>query len=91
MPTDFGHPTHFLRLRIFLDHQYRKTTDDQGPCDDDGIFDSQDNDIDGDGVLNADDKQNSCSSNTGIWIVGGLAVAGAAVLISDGDDETISP
>lgn len=60
-------------------------------CDDDGVFDSQDDDIDGDGVMNKDDTYNSCSSNTGIWIVGGLAAAGAAVLISDGDDETISP
>lgn len=60
-------------------------------CDDDGIFDSQDNDIDGDGVLNSDDKHNSCRSNAGIWIVGGLAAVGAAVMISDGDDETISP
>jgi hypothetical protein len=66
-------------------------------CDDDGIADSKDSDVDGDDVLNADDKYESCkagatlTNNTGIWIVGGLAVAGAAALISDGDDETISP
>lgn len=66
-------------------------------CDDDGIPDSKDSDIDGDDVLNADDKYESCkagailTNNTGIWIVAGLAAAGAAVLISDGDDETISP
>lgn len=67
-------------------------------CDDDGIVDSKDGDIDGDDVLNTDDKYESCkagayyaNSNTGIWVVAGLAAAGAAVLISDGDDETISP
>ena len=71
--------------------------DKERDCDDDGIPDSKDSDIDGDDVLNADDKYESCkggvllTNNTGIWIVGGLAVAGAAALISDGDDETISP
>mgnify|MGYP003490796302 FL=1 len=66
-------------------------------CDKDGIMDSQDGDIDGDDVLNASDLVETCkagattANNTGIWIVAGLAAAGAAVLISDGDDETISP
>lgn len=66
-------------------------------CDDDGVGDSRDPDIDGDDVLNADDKYEDCkggavyTSNTGIWIAAGVAIAGAAVLISDGDDETISP
>ncbi len=71
--------------------------DKERDCDDDGIPDSKDGDIDGDDVLNADDKYESCkggvllTNNTGIWIVAGLAAAGAAVLISDGDDATISP
>ncbi len=71
--------------------------DKERDCDDDGIADSKDGDIDGDDVLNADDKYESCkagvlmTNNTGIWIASGLAVAGAAVLISDGDDATISP
>lgn len=71
--------------------------DEERDCDDDGIADSRDNDIDGDNVLNADDKYESCkagallTNNTGIWIAAGLAAAGAAVLISDGDDATISP
>ncbi len=67
-------------------------------CDDDGIVDSKDPDIDGDDIVNADDDYQSCkgggvlsTNNTGIWIVAGLAAAGAAVLISDGDDETYSP
>ena len=67
-------------------------------CDDDGIPDSKDSDLDGDDVLNVDDDYQSCkvggallTNNTGIWIVAGLAAAGAAVLISDGDDATISP
>jgi len=66
-------------------------------CDDDGIPDSKDGDIDGDDVLNADDKYEVCkagavaTNNTGIWVVSGLAITTAAVLISDGDDETISP
>jgi hypothetical protein len=66
-------------------------------CDKDGIPDSKDGDIDGDDVLNASDLVEACkagattTNNTGIWIVAGLAAAGAAVLISDGDDETISP
>ncbi len=71
--------------------------DKERDCDDDGIPDSKDSDLDGDDVLNVDDKYESCkggvllTNNTGIWIVGGLAVAGAAALISDGDDATISP
>lgn len=66
-------------------------------CDDDGIIDSEDGDIDGDDILNAKDDYKNCkagafvNNNTGIWVVAGLAAAGAAVLISDGDDETISP
>lgn len=71
--------------------------DKERDCDDDGTPDSKDGDIDGDDVLNADDKFEDCkagvlvTNNTGIWIVGGLAITAAAVLISDGDDETISP
>lgn len=47
-------------------------------CDDDGIDDSQDSDV-------------QCRSNTGIWIAAGLAGAAIIYTISDGDDETISP
>jgi len=72
--------------------------DKERDCDDDGIPDSKDSDLDGDDVLNVDDDYQSCkvggvllTNNTGIWIVAGLAAAGAAVLISDGDDATISP
>jgi hypothetical protein len=71
--------------------------DKERDCDDDGIPDSQDGDIDGDDVLNADDKIESCKAgalttgNTGIWVLSGLAITTAAVLISDGDDETVSP
>ena len=74
-----------------------KCYSEERDCDDDGIPDSKDSDLDGDDVLNADDKYESCkggillTNNTGIWIVAGLAAAGAAVLISDGDDATISP
>jgi hypothetical protein len=65
--------------------------DTERDCDGDNIFDSQDDDIDGDGKLNADDNYENCKAGAGIWIASGLAVAGAAALISDGDDETISP
>lgn len=65
--------------------------DTERDCDDDGITDSQDGDIDGDGKLNADDNYENCKAGAGIWIASGLAAAGAAALISDGDDETISP
>ena len=71
--------------------------DKERDCDDDGIPDSKDGDIDGDDVLNADDLVESCkagattTNNTGIWVLSGLAITTAAVLISDGDDETISP
>ena len=71
--------------------------DKERDCDDDGIPDSKDSDLDGDDVLNAGDNYASCkgdellTNNTGIWIVAGLAAAGAVVLISDGDDATISP
>jgi hypothetical protein len=64
-------------------------------CDGDTIPDSRDGDIDGDDILNADDKVESCKaaarSNTGAWVLAGVGVAAAAVAISDGDDETISP
>ncbi len=59
-------------------------------CDDDGIVDSQDDDIDGDGILNADDKSERCKAGA-IWWLGGAAAVGAAALISNGDDATISP
>lgn len=59
-------------------------------CDDDGIVDSKDDDIDGDGKLNADDKYESCKAGA-IWWLGGAAAIGAAALISNGDDATISP
>jgi hypothetical protein len=66
-------------------------------CDDDGIIDSEDGDIDGDDILNAKDEYKHCkaaafvNNNTVIRVVAGLAAVGSAVLISDGDDETISP
>lgn len=71
--------------------------DQERDCDDDSIPDSKDGDMDGDDVLNADDLVESCkagatdTNNTGIWVLSGLAITTAAVLISDGDDETISP
>ncbi len=64
---------------------------DQADCDSDGIFDSQDDDIDGDGVLNPNDANITCRSNAGIWIAAGVAGAAIIYAISDGDDETISP
>ncbi len=47
-------------------------------CDDDGIADSKDGDIDGDDVLNANDLVQTCkagattTNNTGIWVVSRL-------------------
>jgi hypothetical protein len=60
-------------------------------CDGDDIPDSKDDDIDGDGKLNADDNNESCKAGALIWIAGGVGLAASAALISDGDDETISP
>lgn len=64
---------------------------DQADCDRDGVFDGQDDDIDGDGVMNPLDSALTCRSNTGIWIAAGVAGAAIIYAISDGDDETISP
>lgn len=60
-------------------------------CDDDEIPDSKDDDIDGDGKLNADDNYENCKVGALIWVAGGVGLAASAALISDGDDETISP
>ena len=41
LPANFRHAAHFLRLGIFLHHQYRKAADDQRPCHDHRIFQHQ--------------------------------------------------
>ena len=51
---------------------------DNRDCDDDGIIDSQDDDVD-------------CRNNALIWVAGGVAAGAIIYAISDGDDETISP
>lgn len=65
--------------------------DEERDCDDDGTPDSKDNDIDGDGKLNADDNYENCKVGAWIWVAGGVGLAASAALISDGDDDTISP
>jgi hypothetical protein len=60
-------------------------------CDDDETPDSKDDDIDGDGKLNADDTYENCKVGAMIWVAGGVGLAASAALISDGDDDTISP
>jgi hypothetical protein len=67
--------------------------DNDNDCDDDGILDQDDNDIDGDDILNPDDKYQNCKGGFvwPMWAVGGAALVGAAVVIGNGDDDTISP
>ena len=74
-----------------LDDAFPLDVSESRDTDGDGKGNNTDDDIDGDGKLNADDNYENCKVGAGIWIASGLAAAGAAALISDGDDETISP